>query len=296
LLAFAIAVEVLLSARGREANGDLHVTTHNVWTKLYDLLILATVGEQPEEIAWPEKESSVTFLTVVLLVAYIYIIVFLIIVLLNLLIAMMGHTYTETLEEANIVWRFNYARLVLRMELLTPCKARVFAGEFEDGPDGVRRYYHTFRRVEGKFDMEGGDGEGADDDIFAGDDDDDDDDDYGDDNIIAAVGVAEAAKGASSGKLATGASKGRVGLGSTAVQARGLQYAKSRGTMKAGLIQMHAAVTAEAEATPSFPDLVVRVQSVGRLHQRTVLDPSRRRARRAESLSGILSTQMSGSV
>ena len=298
LLAFATAVEVLLSAQRRETTGEAHVTSYSVWTKLYDLLILATVGEQPEEIAWPEKESSVTFLTVALLVTYIYIIVFLIIVLLNLLIAMMGHTYTESLEEASVVWRFNYARLVLRMELLTPCKARTFAGECEEGHDGVRHYYHTFRRVEGNFDMEGGDGEGADDDIFAGDnDDDDDDDDYGEDNRTSSGGLTQEAKQPSRRRLATvtGSPKGRAQFGSPEVQIRALQNASSRGTAKAGLIQVVAAVTAEANAAPSFPGLLMKMQSASAGgHSRREL--SRRRGTRAESVGLINETQMNGSV
>eukprot|EP00966_Prymnesium_polylepis_P136831 3161929-Prymnesium_polylepis.2 len=56
---------------------------------------------------------------VFLLLIYIYITIVLTILLLNLLIAMMGSTYSSILEDSRLQWRLNFARRLKRLELQT---------------------------------------------------------------------------------------------------------------------------------------------------------------------------------
>mmetsp|Transcript_21158 Transcript_21158/g.54170 ORF Transcript_21158/g.54170 Transcript_21158/m.54170 type:complete len:315 (+) Transcript_21158:187-1131(+) len=289
LFAFAVAVQVLLSDGG-------DITFYKGFTTLYDLFILSTVGDQPEEIAWPRSESEVHLLSVLLIVVYINIIVFLIIVLLNLLIAMMGNTYQKTLEDAILVWRFNYARLVLRMELLMPSCSRwctkTFAGECEPGagPHGRDLHFYTFRRVEGNL-------EGGDTDIFA--DIHDEAEEEEDAHLSApssfrprhlSTAAAAAPHGPSSvlsSKLAGQPTSSRnlfQGVyAASAIKSAG----RSHGALKlAGLIPPpNANATAQHDSPNSFPGLIRATQASGRLRS----DPRTRKSshrRRRDTTAG----------
>ena len=83
--------------------------------------------------------SSIFFIFVVMLGKFF---------LLNLLIAVMGATYTERAQNAMLEWRWEMARLVLRMELITPYKyfrsGDLHCGE-RDATTG--EYFYIFRQV-----------------------------------------------------------------------------------------------------------------------------------------------------
>ena len=97
----------------------------------------ATVGEQPEDIAWPTEAASATFIALLLMGVYVYVIVFLIIVLLNLLIAIMTDSYEQVKESEIVEDRKGRARLVVEHERLWPAE-NVFP-----------RFMHVLRPAEG---------------------------------------------------------------------------------------------------------------------------------------------------
>ena len=83
------------------------------------------------------------------------------ILLMNLLIAVMGSTYNTRVENAALEWRWEMARLVLRMELLSPSMVDTHAGTFEAG-----KFYYVFRQIAGTMRNFGDDDDG---DIFSSD-------------------------------------------------------------------------------------------------------------------------------
>jgi len=109
------------------------------------IYLLVTTGDGGELLGGIyDLNNKWSFANVMALGIYLLLIVFLIILLLNLIIAMMGNTYVETLENATLEWRTEIARLVLRRELI--------CGRSIDTRAGVKEgdsYYFFFRQVSG---------------------------------------------------------------------------------------------------------------------------------------------------
>jgi hypothetical protein len=76
------------------------------------------------------------------------------ILMMNLLIALMGSTYTDTVANSTLEHRVDFARLVLKLELEAASIARLLKLDLHAGkPDanntpGSAKYYHVFRSVE----------------------------------------------------------------------------------------------------------------------------------------------------
>ena len=83
-------------------------------------------------------------------VLYFLFIVFATTLLLNLLIAMMNNTYQQTTNESTLQYRVEFARRVLRYELLSPRGINTRCGQFAEPattPPHQREYYYEFREV-----------------------------------------------------------------------------------------------------------------------------------------------------
>jgi hypothetical protein len=83
--------------------------------------VIGVLSDEPEETDYPSQlmldDNYGEDLGVWFYVFYVVFCYVVLIMLLNLLIAMMGNTYTRALDQATLDWRGEFARLVLRLEL-----------------------------------------------------------------------------------------------------------------------------------------------------------------------------------
>ena len=119
LFGFGAAFAALFPQPGPPSRGS------SLWSSIENLVILSLIGEPPEiagsiyptvfmESTLPQRP----FNQAAYYVLYLCFLVLVLVLLLNLLIAMMGRTYTATMEDATLKWRLKFARLVLRLETL----------------------------------------------------------------------------------------------------------------------------------------------------------------------------------
>lgn len=97
-------------------------TQFNEWNKALEAMwVLAFMGEPAETDFQPEQLSALSFWQkvdmCVFVGTYFFYVLMSIILLLNLLIAMMGHTFDGVVQKATLEWRLMFARYVLRLEL-----------------------------------------------------------------------------------------------------------------------------------------------------------------------------------
>jgi len=134
-----------VSPGSAEAPFDWLTHTHN-WASIFDatesIMMMTLIGEPSDVLTdgsgrggafWRDKESSIfpservmqhncggsgcrVASGVVFFMFYLAAILLIPIVLVNLLIAMMGNTYVNLVNEAQLTWRVNFASLVLRHE------------------------------------------------------------------------------------------------------------------------------------------------------------------------------------
>jgi hypothetical protein len=91
------------------------------WVALQAVISLAFLGDSMSLILQPEDLAALTswqrLNIVVFIVVYVFYILMSIILLLNLLIAMLGNTFTAVYDQSTLEWRLMFARYVLRLEL-----------------------------------------------------------------------------------------------------------------------------------------------------------------------------------
>jgi hypothetical protein len=101
----------------------------------------------------PIDQFKIANLAVFLFVYMLYVLTVLILMM-NLLIALMGSTYTDTVANSTLEHRVDFARLVLKLELEAASIARLLKLDLHAGkpdPDSTRgsaKYHHVFRSVE----------------------------------------------------------------------------------------------------------------------------------------------------
>jgi len=143
-------------------------------TALWALFELAFLGEPvtANVAAWrgfdtssaKAQWASVSF--VFFLIAYIIYIIMSLVLLLNLLIAMMGTTYEETLGNSTLEWRVGYAQRLLRLELQMSVLHRMglvrlnCGTRHTDALTGTTRWVHSYKVYESN--AEGGGARGRD--------------------------------------------------------------------------------------------------------------------------------------
>jgi hypothetical protein len=121
----------------------------NRWSKALEAMwVLAFMGEPADMDFEYEQLSALNFWQKVdmsvFVGTYFFYVLMSIILLLNLLIAMMGHTFDDVFEKATLEWRLMFARYVLRLELTAGSLGwwDLKVGEKKGG-----RYIFSFRDV-----------------------------------------------------------------------------------------------------------------------------------------------------
>jgi len=115
--------------------------SHAFFSYLHDLFYFSAIADP----GFVEPEAGRSLSSVTLTLLYQALVFFMSILLLNLLIAMMGNTYAAAENTAEREWRWDFARLVLQMELIFP-SSDTHAGTF-DRESGS--YNYVYRRAVG---------------------------------------------------------------------------------------------------------------------------------------------------